>query len=117
MGTTSVLSADFQLGAEGLVPSQPGLYFQGVNAINGGLGNAFGDGLRCVGGGVNRLEVQFANSTGHSSTGGNLISKGSVASGDRMYYQLWYRDPTGTGGSPCGSGFNLTNGLVAYFGP
>jgi hypothetical protein len=111
-GSASVTSADFQLHAEGLVPDQPGLYFQGNNMINGSFGNQFGDGLRCAGGGVVRLEVKFADSSGTSSTSIDLISKGGVSAGDVRNYQIWYRDPSGT---PCGAGFNLSNGVEGSF--
>lgn len=111
-GSSSVTDADFQLLGEGLVPNKPGLFFQGNNAVNEPFGNQFGDGLRCAGGGVVRLEVQFADSTGSCSTSVDLISKGGVSASDTKHYQLWYRDPAG---SPCGSGFNLTNGVLTNF--
>ena len=116
-GSTSVTAtgADiFTLGATGLIPSQPGLYFQGVNAINSGSGNQFGDGLRCAGGSVVRLEVRFASSGGTSSTTADLVLRGGVSSGDLRRYQLWYRDPSS---SPCGTQFNLTNGVQVLFTP
>ncbi len=107
-GTASIAADDLVLSTEGLVPNQPGLYFQGVNAINSGAGVTFGDGLRCAGGGVIRLDVAVANSSGISTTAGTSIStRGLVAAGDTLRYQLWYRDPAG---SPCGTSFNLSNG-------
>jgi len=113
-GSNSVSTADFGLAASGLDPSQPGLYFQGNNAVNGGLGNAFGDGLRCAGGAVIRLQVRFADATGVSATTANLVVKGGVAAGDTKRYQLWYRNPFTT---PCGAGFNLSNGIEMVFTP
>jgi uncharacterized membrane protein len=107
-GTASASASSVVLQATGLVPNQPGLYFQGVNAINGGNGNIFGDGLRCAGGSVVRLQVRTANAGGSSSTSNDIATKGGVSSGDVRRYQLWYRDPMS---SPCGSGFNLTNGV------
>ncbi len=100
------------LSATGLIPNQPGLYFQGVNAINSGQGVLFGDGLRCAGGSLVRLGVAMANSSGVSSTGGfsaPISVMGGVSAGDTRHYQLWYRDPVGT---LCGSGFNLSNGYL-----
>ncbi|MCB9913609.1 MAG: hypothetical protein H6828_00505 [Planctomycetes bacterium] len=44
----------------------------------------------------------------------DLAGVGGVSVGETRYYQLWYRDP---GGSPCGSGFNLTNGVRVVWGP
>ena len=116
-GTTSVTAtgADmFMLEGNSLVPGQPGLYFQGNNAVNSGQGNQFGDGLRCAGGSVIRLQVRTADSAGRSETTADLILKGGVVSGDLRRYQLWYRDPAT---SPCGALFNLTNGVQVLFTP
>ena len=91
------------------LPSGPGLFFQGDNAVNSGMGNPFGDGLRCAGGSVVRLEVRFANA-GNGFTTETTISiatKGGVSAGQTKRYQFWYRD---TGSSPCGSLFNLSSG-------
>ena len=106
-GSASVGAADLVLAGDQLIPSQPGLYFQGNNAINSGNGNPFGDGLRCAGGGVIRLQVRFADSAGSSATNIDIGAKGGVSAGDVRRYQLWYRDP---GTSPCNSLFNLSNG-------
>ena len=107
-GTNSVTAGDLVLEAVGMVPSQPGLFFQGNNAINSGNGNPFGDGLRCAGGGVVRLEVVFGAADGSGASSVNIASKGGCAAGDTKRYQLWSRDPIT---SPCGSNFNLSNGL------
>ena len=112
-GSCSIASADLVLAGSGLVPSQPGLYFQGNNAINGGSGNPFGDGIRCAGGGVIRLQVAFADAGGASSTNIDVGSKGGVVAGDVKRYQLWYRDPNS---SPCGGQFNLSNGMEITWG-
>jgi len=113
-GSCSIASADLMLAGSGLAPSQPGLYFQGDNAINGGVGNPFGDGIRCAGGAVIRLEVSFADASGASSTTIDIGSKGGVAAGDVKRYQLWYRDPNT---SPCGGLFNLSNGMEITWTP
>jgi len=107
-GVASASASSVVLQASGLVPNQPGLYFQGLNAVNGGSGSAFGDGLRCAGGGVVRLEVRMADASGSSSTTIDIAARGGVSSGDLRRYQLWYRDPVS---SPCGSGYNLSNGV------
>jgi hypothetical protein len=109
-GTALVGADSLVLSATGLVPNQPGLYFQGNAAVNGGTGVVFGDGIRCAGTTVIRLGVANASATGASSTAGfatPISVKGGVVAGDLRYYQLWYRDPAG---SPCGALFNLTNG-------
>ncbi len=99
--------------ASGSPPNQPGLFFQGDNAINGGLGLSFGDGLRCAGGNVVRLEVVPTNGAGDASSSLSLSVAGAVTAGQTKRYQWWYRDPVG---GQCGSGFNLSNGLEVNWG-
>ena len=107
-GSASINNNNLILRGSQLVPSQPGLYFQGNNAVNSGNGNPFGDGLRCAGGGVIRLQVRFADATGASETSISVSGNGGVSAGDVKRYQLWYRDPNT---SFCGFGFNLSNGV------
>ena len=111
-GSASISAGDLVLNGSQLIPNQPGLYFQGNNAINSGDGTLFGDGLRCAGGGVIRLQVRFSDSTGSSSTNINVSATGGVLAGDTKRYQVWYRDPVT---SPCGALFNLSNGLEITF--
>jgi hypothetical protein len=104
-GSTSISADDLVLSTTGL-PGGPGLYFQGQNSINSGNGIVFGDGLRCAGLDVTRLQVRFS-SGGNANTSISIATKGSVVAGETKRYQHWYRDSTN---SPCGSTFNLTNG-------
>ena len=113
-GTNSVGAGDLVLEAVGMVPSQPGLFFQGDNAINRGLGTPFGDGMRCAGGAVIRLEVIFGAADGTGATSINIASKGGCAAGDVKRYQLWSRDPIT---SLCGANFNLSDALGGTFCP
>jgi len=93
------------------VPNQPSLFFQGNNSINKGHGNTFGDGLRCCGGGVKRLEVVFLDSNGAGTTTTTISIAGAITCGSTYCYQGWYRDPQPAGGSPCNTYFNLSNAL------
>lgn len=113
-GSASISAADLVLSGTGLVPSQAGLYFQANNQTNGGQGLVFGDGLRCAGGGVIRLQVVVANGSGASSTNIDIAAKGMVSPGQTKRCQLGYRDPSN---SPCSSTFNLTNGLGITWQP
>jgi len=113
-GFSSLSNDTLVLRGGNLIPNQPGLYFQGNNAINAGSGNAFGDGLRCAGGGVVRLQVRFASATGESETDTSLSAIGQPVAGDVKRYQLWYRDPVT---SPCGAQFNLSNGVEITWAP
>ncbi len=62
--------------------------------------------MRCAGGGIIRLEARYS-SAGTSKTTISIATKGRVSAGDTKTYQCFYRDATN---SPCGSGFNLSNG-------
>ena len=63
-GTPSVSSDTLVLSITQDKPNQPVLFFQGINFINGGNVNHFGDGLRCCGGSVKRLQVRFMDAAG-----------------------------------------------------
>ncbi len=108
MGNPSVGEGGLSLVGNGIPPGQPGLFFQGINQVNGGAGIIFGDGLRCAGGALKRLQVVGFDGTGSGMTTVDIATKGGVAAGDVRNYQLWYRDP---GSSPCASEFNASNGL------
>jgi hypothetical protein len=99
--------------ARGMIPNQPALLFVGENAVNGGDGTLFGDGLRCAGGAVVRLGVRTPDAGGGASWGPGLAAAGGWQPGDVRYFQVWYRDPSPSG--PCGSGFNLSHGLQFEF--
>ena len=88
-------------------PNQPGIFFQGDEQVNGGSGQQFGDGLRCAGTNIVRLEVVFADGAGNADSSVSISATGGVSPGDTKRYQYWYRDPLL---GPCATGFNLTNG-------
>ena len=98
----------------GAVPAQPGLFFQGTNPINGGNGIPFGDGLRCVGMNVIRLQTVVADGAGLAATSIDVADKGGALPGDLLHYQFWYRDPAL---SLCGTLFNLSNGVELVLAP
>jgi hypothetical protein len=103
---------EFLLFGADLVPSQSALLFAGSNAVNGGEGIVFGDGLRCAGGGIQRLGVRMANAAGSATWGPGLATSGGWHAGETVRFQIWFRDPAG---GPCGSPFNLSNGLETTF--
>lgn len=113
-GSASVTGDTVVMTCTNVLPGQPGLFFQGTTALNGGSGVQFGDGLRCAGGSVIRLGVVFPDGAGSASLSGGIGALGSVAAGDVRRYQLWYRDPTF---SPCLNAFNLSNGLEITWQP
>ena len=111
-GSSSISADDLVLSTTGL-PVGPGLYFQGQNAINSGDGIVFGDGLRCAGMDVTRLQVRWSNG-GEAETSISIATKGGNSAGLTRRYQHWYRDPHG---SPCGALFNLSNGYELTWTP
>lgn len=113
-GLAGVTADSLVLTVVSSVPGQSGLFLQGINAVGGGNGVLFGDGLRCAGGGLVRLQVRFANASGSASTTVSIALAGGVAAGDVRRYQWWYRDPAS---SPCANGFNLSNGLEITWVP
>jgi len=84
------------------------LFFQGDVQINGGNGVVYGDGLRCTGTNVIRIEIVTSDSNGMAPTTVNVAAAGLVNVGETKYYQVRYRDDLG----PCGLGFNFSNGLA-----
>ncbi len=113
-GSRSLSSADLVLETTGLVPALAGLYFQGTNQVNGGLGIVFGDGLRCAGGALARIQIRVADALGTSRTTVDVGAVGGASPGATRTYQLWYRDIFT---SPCGPGFNLSNGIQVVWVP
>ncbi len=107
-GSASIVAGDLKLHGSQLPRHRTGLFFQGERALNGGSGQVFGDGLRCTGTALVRLEVLDSDGRGALESQVNLAQRGAVQPGDLRRYQLWYRDAQN---SPCGSTFNLSNGL------
>jgi len=110
LGASSLSGDTFVLRGSNM-PSGPCLYFQGATQIAGGLGVAFGDGLRCAGGTTIRLGIK-TNVAGASQFPGpsdppvSLV--GLVSTPGTRTYQLWYRDSA----TFCSAAtFNLTNGV------
>ncbi len=113
LGSNSIAAGNLVLSGSTLQTGQAGLYLQGNNATGGGNGTTFGDGLRCAGGQVVRLQIRNSGMTGSSFTTVNIGVVGGVSAGDLKRYQLWFRDTAG----PCGSGFNFTNGIEVTWAP
>jgi hypothetical protein len=97
------------------MPNSSVLYFQGTNAISGGV--VFGDGLRCAGGSVARIAVatNVANASLYPGPGQPPVSvRGGVTSPGSRVYQAWFRDPAAF----CTSAtFGLTNGVRVVWQP
>lgn len=115
-GSVSVSENDFTLAATATPPNEPALFIYGPSAAQ----LPFGDGTLCV----SPLEPGIVRLLPPSKTdGAGAISRtvdipstsgvGQIVAGSTMHFQLWYRDPTGPGGT----GFNLSDGLRTTFLP
>jgi hypothetical protein len=107
-GSASLTADDLEVAADGMLPTQPALLFVGESSLGGGDGVAFGDGLQCAGTNIIRLGVEIPDGAGTASWGPGLSVPAGWTPGDLRFLQVWYRDPSA---SPCGSGFNLSNGI------
>jgi glucose/arabinose dehydrogenase len=111
-GIPSVSADTFSLEGGGM-PNDSALYFQGTTQVNGGLGVAFGDGLRCAGGTITRLGVRTNTLNGSTYPGGvgpSISVRGGITSGPTTRtYQVWYRNAAPGFCTPSTS--NLSNGL------
>ena len=113
-GSVSVSADNMVLLSTGSPADKPGVFFQGDALENGGLGLPFGDGVRCVGGNIQRFGVVVTDGSGAASTAYGTIPANAAMSGDTRQYQWWYRDPNG---GPCSSGFNVSNAAEVTWAP
>ncbi|MBL8863148.1 MAG: hypothetical protein JNK02_14220 [Planctomycetes bacterium] len=115
-GSASIGADTFTLVGTGM-PNSSALYFQGTSQLGGGLGVAFGDGLRCAGGSIIRLGTKnnVGGASQYPAAGDVAISiRGLNSVGDVRTYQVWYRNAAAFC-TP--STFNLTNGLQTTWIP
>ncbi len=108
-GATSLAANAFELEVTGAIPNQNGIFFYGPTQVS----VAFGNGLRCVGGSVQRLPVVAADFLGdvtYSVDFANLPSGGAILPGSTWNFQFWYRDPAAGG-----AGFDLSDALSVTF--
>ena len=110
-GSVSIAANDLSLIANDCPPNRSGLFFYGVN----GVSVPFGDGVRCVGGQVFRFAPIQTNSQGIAVRAIDNTqppgAAGQLVSGSVWFFQFYYRDP----GGPGGTGFNLTDAVRARF--
>lgn len=105
-GSNTVLDNEFTLVASNVPVGTPGLFFFGPNQVS----LPFGEGLRCVGGSIQRIQPpQFGSASGQVTRTVDLTASpaaGTIVPSSTFNFQYWYRDPSG---GP--NGFNLSNGV------
>ena len=112
VGPGCVLSADgtpgatgFALVASGAPAGKFGLFYYGTEPIQA----PFGDGFRCAGGDIERLRPTVIDGAGTART--VFPKTTAIGLGDTRYFQFFYRDRQGPGGS----GINLSDALRVTF--
>jgi hypothetical protein len=109
-GVPSVSANTMVLHGRDVVGALKGVFFQGDLNLGNGMGVTLGDGLRCAGGNLQRLEVSFANGAGELDSSVDLATVNglNMSPGNTCIYQLWYTDSSS---GPCSTTYNLTNAL------
>lgn len=109
-GSLSLAEQAFEVLCNGLPAASLGLFFGGDQSAS----LPFGDGLRCVGGALQRYGVQVADANGTAQR--NLIvptpASGPLPTTMTWHLQYWYRDP-----GSADAGFNTSDGLRLSFRP
>ena len=110
MGSNVVADNDFTLEARDVPPNVFGLFFYGPNQVQ----VPFGNGFRCVGGMIQRVQpAAQANASGVTTRQLDLLSTphtSFISPGVTTNFQLWFRDPMGGG-----LAFNTTDGVEVSF--
>jgi len=106
-GRIDLAAGSFTLVATCAPAGQPGIFYYGPNEAR----IPFGNGLRCVSGGVVRLLPPVATDGSGTATRGAGTADGLTA-GSTHKFQFWYRDPAAGGAA-----FNLSDGLSVTFRP
>jgi len=110
-GVASFSGDTFSLSVSGVAGAKPGLVLRGNNQV----AIPSGDGILCAAGGSQRSQVQITSGGATTFTNFNGAGFGSVANmGSATNFQFWYRDPQN---SPCGTGFNFSNGWTVTYQP
>jgi endonuclease/exonuclease/phosphatase family metal-dependent hydrolase len=117
VGPTGISQNDFTLTVVSARPGQFGLFFYGPEETQ----VPFGDGFRCVAPGAQGIFRLYPPITADPFGDGERqldftqppadSGPGQITPGSTWYFQYWYRDP----GGPGGTGFNFSDGLAATF--
>jgi hypothetical protein len=112
-GSTSVSANDFQIIAGFAPAEQTGLFYYGPNQVQA----PFGNGVRCVGGSVTRLNPPTIISAPwgeaiHALDNTLPENIANIQAGTSWNFQFWYRDPAGGGAT-----FNLSDAVMVPFRP
>jgi hypothetical protein len=110
-GSTSLALNNFTLTAAGCPPAVNGLFFYGATQI---APAPFFAGFKCIASPTIRNPILSSDGSGAVSQTLDLLNPpnlaGQITAGSTWNFQLWYRDPAGSGGPT-----NTTDALTATF--
>jgi len=108
-GSARVSFSDLELFAVNMPAAQPCAFVHGDTQVS----TPFGDGLLCIGGQGARWPVQLTDAQGGAALDVvySSVPGGMLLPGTSWNFQLWFRDPTGPGGS----GLNTTDAINIPF--
>jgi Tol biopolymer transport system component len=122
-GAASLASDSLVFVTNGERPTATSIVLQGNAEVANGI--AFGQGVRCVGGGLKRLYAKVASGGSITAPGPGdpSVSARSAALGDPIgagtsrWYAVCYRDPLVLGGCPATSTSNITQSQLVNWRP
>ena len=128
-GAGSISDDDVTLSASDVRASTTSIFLQGDQVVPAGV--AFGDGVRCAGGQLLRLNspggtssnawgnVAYPNASSSQPITQRVAALGApIAAGDSRWYALYYRDPSPTFcPAPIGGTWNVTQTVQLAWGP
>jgi len=123
VGTASLAGDTFQLTSSGELPTALTVFMQGDEAISPRL---FGDGLRCVGGILKRMQTEpaaagvavYPDGSEPAASVRSAALGDPIAAGDTRYYQAYYRDEDAAYcPKPTGQLWNVSSGIAATWSP
>ena len=111
-GDASLTSNALVLSASGMPANKTGLFLFGTTRLWSPL--PFGNGLRFIGGAIQRLPVTTTDANGEVSFAADMTTfpLNGIAAGDVRDFQFWYRDPAAGGAF-----YNATDALEIPFCP
>ena len=108
IGSTSVANQSLILQSTKLPASVPGLFFYGSTQVS----VPFGEGVRCVGGTIQRLTVSPTNGAGIATAGLFTDPNNTIVGPGVWQFQFWHRDNVGAGPT-----FNFSKAIEISFCP
>jgi len=112
-GSSSVTGDELHFELRDVPPAVIGLVGSGSTLVQLGNGVGYGDGLRVTSSALKRSPLLTSCSDGALEFAPSDAFATTWLAGQTRYYQAYYRDGPG----PCGSGFNVSNGVAVVFTP